>query len=63
MYKINIIFKDDLVFTYKSPIIPKYQEHIYYLDKTFIVKRLGHIVYARENGNVLAELDITVDEV
>lgn len=63
MYKINIILDDRVVNSYKSPIIPRYQEIIYFLDKTFIVKRIGHIVYSRENQNVLAELDLTVDEV
>lgn len=63
MYKINIILDDRVVNSYKSPIIPRYQEIIYFLDKTFIVKRIGHIVYSRDNQNVLAELDLTVDEV
>lgn len=63
MYKINIILDDMIVNSYKSPIIPRYQEIIYFLDKTFIVKRIGHIVYSRDNQNVLAELDLTVDEV
>lgn len=63
MYKINIILDDMIINSYKSPIIPRYQEIIYFLDKTFIVKRIGHIVYSRDNQNVLAELDLTVDEV
>ena len=63
MYKLNIILDDNIVNSYKSPIIPRYQEIIYFLDKTFIVKRIGHIVYSRDNQNVLAELDLTVEEV
>ena len=63
MYKLNIILDNELVNSYKSPVIPKYQELIYFLDRTFIVKRLGHIVYSRENQNVLAELDLTVEEI
>ena len=63
LYKINIILDNNIVNSYKSPIIPRYQEIIYFLDKTFIVKRIGHIVYSRDNQNVLAELDLTVEEV
>ena len=63
MYKLNIILNDSIVDSYKSPIIPRYQEVIYFLDRTFIVKRIGHIVYSRDNQNVLAELDLTVEEV
>lgn len=63
MYKLNIILDNNIVNSYKSPIIPRYQEIIYFLDKTFIVKRIGHIVYSRDNQNVLAELDLTVEEV
>ena len=63
MYKLNIILDNNIVNSYKSPIIPRYQEIIYCLDKTFIVKRIGHIVYSRDNQNVLAELDLTVEEV
>ena len=63
MYKLNIILDKNIVNSYKSPIIPRYQEIIYFLDKTFIVKRIGHIVYSRDNQNVLAELDLTVEEV
>ena len=63
MYKINIILGNEFINSYKSPVIPKYQELIYFLDRTFIVKRLGHIVYSRENQNVLAELDLTVEEI
>lgn len=63
MYKLNIILDDNIVNSYKSPIIPRYQEVIYFLDRTFIVKRIGHIVYSRDNQNVLAELDLTVEEV
>ena len=63
MYKLNIILDNNIVNSYKSPIIPRYQEIIYFLDKTFIVKRIGHIVYSRDNQNILAELDLTVEEV
>ena len=63
MYKLNIILDNNIVNSYKSPIIPRYQEIIYFLDKTFIVRRIGHIVYSRDNQNVLAELDLTVEEV
>ena len=63
MYKLNIIIDNNIVNSYKSPIIPRYQEVIYFLDRTFIVKRIGHIVYSRDNQNVLAELDLTVEEV
>ena len=63
MYKLNIILDGNIVNSYKSPIIPRYQEVIYFLDKTFIVKRIGHIVYSRDNQNILAELDLTVEEV
>jgi hypothetical protein len=63
LYKLNIILDNNIVNSYKSPIIPRYQEIIYFLDKTFIVKRIGHIVYSRDNQNVLAELDLTVEEV
>ena len=63
MYKLNIILDNNIVNSYKSPIIPRYQEIIYFLDKTFIVKRIGHIVYSRDDQNVLAELDLTVEEV
>ena len=63
MYKLNIILDDNIVNSYKSPIIPWYQEVIYFLDRTFIVKRIGHIVYCIDNQNILAELDLTVVEV
>ena len=63
MYKLNIILDDNIVNSYKSPIIPRYQEVIYFLDRTFIVKRIGHIVFSRDNQNILAELDLTVEEV
>ena len=63
MYKINIVLGDEFINSYKSPVIPRYNELIYFLDRTFIVKRLGQIVYSRENQNVLAELDLTVEEI
>ena len=63
MYRLNIVLDNEVVNSYKSPIIPRYQEIIYFLDKTFIVKRIGHIVFSRDNQNILAELDLTVEEV
>ena len=63
MYKLNIVLDNEVIISYKSPIIPRYQEIIYFLDKTFIVKRIGHIVYSRDDQNVLAELDLTVEEI
>lgn len=63
LYRLNIILDNEVVNSYKSPIIPRYQEIIYFLDRTFIIKRIGHIVYSRDNQNVLAELDLTVEEI
>lgn len=63
MYTLNIILNNEIINSYKSPIIPRYQEIIYFLDKTFKVKRIGHIVYSRDNQNILAELDLTVEEI
>ena len=63
MYRLNIVLDNEVINSYKSPIIPRYQEIIYFLDKTFIVKRIGHIVYSRDNQNILAELDLTVEEI
>ena len=62
MYKINIILDNEIVNSYKSPIIPRYQETIYLLDRTFMVKRLGHLVVTRDGQSVLAELDVYVQE-
>ena len=62
MYKINIILDNEIVNSYKSPIIPRYQETIYLLNRTFMVKRLGHLVVTRDGQNVLAELDVYVQE-
>jgi hypothetical protein len=63
LYRLNIVLDNEVVNSYKSPIIPRYQEIIYFLDRTFIIKRIGHIVYSRDNQNVLAELDLTVEEI
>lgn len=63
MYRLNIVLDNEVINSYKSPIIPRYQEIIYFLDRTFIIKRIGHIVYSRDNQNVLAELDLTVEEI
>ena len=62
MYKLNIILDNEIVNSYKSPIIPRYQETIYLLNRTFMVKRLGHLVVTRDGQNVLAELDVYVQE-
>ena len=62
MYKINIVLDDVVVNSYKSPVIPRYQEKIYLLNRTFMVKRLGHLVVTRDGQNVLAELDVYVQE-
>lgn len=63
LYRLNIVLDNEVINSYKSPIIPRYQEIIYFLDRTFIIKRIGHIVYSRDNQNVLAELDLTVEEI
>ena len=63
LYRLNIVLDNEVINSYKSPIIPRYQEIIYFLDRTFIIKRIGHIVYSRDNQNILAELDLTVEEI
>lgn len=60
LYKINVIYEDRVIISYKTPIIPLHNEKIYLSQGEFTVIELGHIVCCKENDSVLCELDIYV---